>query len=303
VFRRVAIAGALVIVAVMGYGIKLAAFPPAEAAVQRYFDALRARDLVGATERLAEDLKLRSDASWSAMWSVLHDGRFQPPTGVRMGGWQHAGLDGAERVVAVQYELAGTTYSSLLKLRRDGGAWRITNGTGTVEVNVPGALVNGQSVGEGKRLKLLPGIYEVSTNPAAPLLTAPPVRAVVTPDRVGGTRLATTLRSDALANVSKHLGVIITACETAAGAKVTDCPFKSAATAGLTQVRWKLVSLPQVVVEQTGPESVRVVSVGLGVVTLLAVDANGAGFERVDSFSINGKCVEEFGAVGCTFTE
>jgi len=287
------------VVALLGYAVKQIAFPSPEAAVQRYFDALQARDLGGAAEQLADHFS-PTEGNWSVIWRVLSNPHYQPPTGLRMGGWQSAPTAEGERVVAVQYDLAGTTYSSLLKLRKLGGLWAITNGTGTLEVNIPGAVVNGQQAGKGMRL--LPGVYQVESNPVAPLLTAAAVEVAVTPDRVGTARLTPTLASEAANNVKGHLAMLLKVCETTMGVEKLDCPFKGIDVAGLHQVTWTLVSMPELTVEQTGPDSVRVLGVGAGSVRLNALDAAGGGIDRVDSFSINGKCVEDDGSVRCTFT-
>jgi len=288
----------------MGYGIKLAAFPSPEATVQRYFKALQARDLSSAAEELASGFGVKNDlkngATWSVMWLMLSDQQYQPPSGVRMGGWQEAPTAEGDRLVAVQYELAGTTYSSLMKLRKQDGQWRIANGTGTVQVNVPNALVNGQKA--DKSAKLFPGVYQVGSNPFAPLLIARPVPVVVTPDRVGTVRLSPTLATDALAKVKQHLDMMVKACETTTGVSKNDCPYKGIDTSGMSQVSWKLVSLPELMIEQSGPDSVAVKGVGPGSVHLNAVGADGKGVDRVDSFSINGKCVEKDSWVSCTFT-
>jgi len=118
----------VLVLALLGYTVKLIAFPSPEASVQRFFDALQARDFGAASEELADHISLASENNWSAMWSALSDRRYRPPTGARTGGWQHAPTREGDRVVAVQYDLASTTYSALLKLRRVAGMWRITNG-------------------------------------------------------------------------------------------------------------------------------------------------------------------------------
>src|SRR5690242_13098981 len=105
--------GGALVVAVLGYAIKQVAFPSPEAAVQRYFDALAARDLSSAAEELADGFDPAAQTSWQAVWQMLTNEHYQPPTGLRMGGWQSSLTRNGERVVAAQYDLGGTTYSTL----------------------------------------------------------------------------------------------------------------------------------------------------------------------------------------------
>lgn len=303
VFPRVVLAGFVALVALLVYALWPVVFPSPEAAVQRYFEALEARNLGGATEEMADHTSFALENSWSAMWTALSDERYQPPTEVRVGGWQHTPTGNGERMVAAQYELAGTTHSSLLKLRRMGGKWRITNAMGTVEVNVASARVNGTKVTDGRKLLLFPGIYEVAGNSSSSsIMTATPVTVVVTPDRVGAARLATALAPDALPKVKQRMDAVIKACDTTAVAWRTDCPFKGSAAVGLHQVKWTVVNLPELKIEQIGPDTLTVKGVGPGSVRLNAVDGAGVGIDRVDSFSIDGKCVEVDGVLSCTFS-
>lgn len=303
VLRRVVIAGGVVVLALLGHALWQVAFPSPEAAVRRYFDALEARNPGAAFEELADHQRLVQENNRSAMWSAMSDARYQPPTGARTGGWQHAPAAGGERVVAVQFELAGVTHNVLLKLRRIGGQWRITNGMGTVEANIAAARVNGTRMSNDKHLQLFPGIYELSGNPSASLLTAAsPVTAVVTPGKVGAVVLATTLAMDAPVKIKQRMDELVKACEKTAVAWKTDCPFRVSEAVGLHQVKWTMVNLPELTVTQSGPDTVTVKGVGPGSVRLNAVDAAGASIDRVDSFSVDGKCVEVDGMVSCTFS-
>jgi hypothetical protein len=299
VIRRLCLVAAVVFVVLLGYAVNLAFFPPPEATVQRYFQALQARNAGNAGRELALDLEFVDGLNAMARWQLLSDPRYQPPAAVSVGGWERALTDRGERVVAVQYDLAGTTHSSLLKLVKQDGKWRITNGTGKVAVNVPNALVNGQRL--GLSAKLFPGIYQIGSHPSAPLLTAAPATVVVTPDRMDSVRLAPTLTTEALAKIKQYLDIMVKACETTMSSSKHDCPYKGINTVGMSQVKWTLVSLPELTVEQAGLDSVAVKGVGPGSVRLNAVGADGKGIDRVDSFSVNGNCVEDETSFRCTF--
>jgi len=107
---------------------------------------------------------------------------------------------------------------------------------------------------------------------------------------------------DALAKVKQHLDIMVKACETTLGVSKNDCPYKGIDTSGMSQVKWTLVSLPELKIEQFGLDSVVIKGVGPGSVHLNALGADGKGIDRVDPFSINGKCVEDDNSVSCTFT-
>jgi hypothetical protein len=299
VSRRVLFACGAAVLVVLGFAVKLIVFASPEDAVRRYFDALSARDVYAAADQLTDHYSLLSAGDWSGLGQMVSSTVYQPPTGLRVGGWQSAATPEGERVVAVQYELAGSTYSALLKLRRSAGTWGITNGTGSLAVNVPHAMVNGHTA--GKVTTLFPGVYEVETPPAA-LLKADPVTVAVTTGGDTMTRLVTTLTPQAARSAGQRVESIIKGCATAGYASSRDCPFKGIDVGGLTHVAWELVSLPELAIEQTGPAEVKVTGAGRGSVRLTAVDPNGVGIDRVDSFSVNAKCVEEEAALSCTFS-
>jgi hypothetical protein len=293
VVRRLSIIVGVVVFVLTVYAIKLAVFPSPEATVQRYFEALEDRNLSAAVDELADHLSLA--------WTADADRGFRPPHGVRTGGWQAAPTAQGERLVAVQYELGRTTYNSLIKLRKLNAVWKISNGTGTLEMNGLNALINGNSMGPDRNLRLLPGIYEVTIKPGG-LLTAPPVTVVVTPEKAASVRMSTTLAANALDTVRERLNTIIRACETTMDVKADNCPFQNIDTTGLGRIQGELISMPEVVIEQTGPDSVAVKGIGPGSVRLKATDANGVDIERVDSFSLNGMCVDKDAFISCTFS-
>jgi len=300
VVRRVLLTGVALALVLVGYTLFQAAFPSPEATVKRYFNALADRDMVQADEQLSGTAVLEFETH-GGMWSALIDRRYQPPTGVQMGGWQRSGT-GAERVVAVQYELGGVTHSSLLRLHREGSAvWRITNGLGTVAVNLAGTAVNGQRLTTSKSLRLFPGIYELGTAPNAPMVTAAPVTVVVTPDRAETAELRATLTDAGVKAVKQRMDALLIECERTSHPAPPGCPFSFTAIARISQVKWTIISRPELVIEQVEPGVVSVRGAGPGSVRLSAVDPGGATVGHVDTFPVNGKCVEADGKVSCTF--
>jgi hypothetical protein len=269
--RRALLAAAAVVLLMLAavYAVRVTVASP-ESTVEAYFAALADRDAGAALQVTAPEVagQVSRDVINDA---VLRSADYSPPGQVSVTG---VTVEGRDAIAEVTFTIDGQQHQVALRLRRDGGIvdavvhrWLVIDGVGSLLLReVPGQItVNGQPVaaydGLGPRiLPALPGGYRIGVPDGDPLWEPRSTPARVAPQRATEVDASLVPRPAIREEVDRQIIRLLDGCAASTELVPPGCPFGYAVVGSAEQVRWRIVSYPNIGLSP-GPERAEPVAV------------------------------------------
>ncbi|WP_188188949.1 zinc ribbon domain-containing protein [Nonomuraea sp. SYSU D8015] len=308
------------VLAVLVSGLKVveSSFFRPESTVARFFDALRDRDAALARSLLVPTDDIDNPVLLQS--KVLKSSGYIPPADVRVEEAQKTESESEDDEVTVRasFTLDQERRSVTLRLRRDeqrvAGVfhrWRIKGGVYQITAHASGAeslLVAGEVVPVNRSYVMLdayPGGYRVSL-PDQPLWEANPVVAYAGTDVAGyavdEVSLEPVIKSSARAAIDQQVRSYVDNCAKSTLLAPENCPFSAASWYEVRNVRWKIVTYPEYVVERGYSGEVTLSSTEYGEASVTGREVYGFSsgsqpYEETTRFYVSGSVVVLEGAV------
>jgi hypothetical protein len=257
-WRRTALLAGTVAVLLLvglGYAIRVTITSP-ESTVDAYFAALTDRDPAAALRLTAPEIadQVARDVISDA---VLGSAGYSPPAEVSVG---RVTVDDRQAVADVSYAIEGRRHEVSLRLRRDEGVrdavlprWLVVDGVGSMLLReVPGRItVNGQPVAAydqlGPRiLPALPGGYRVGVPADDPLWEPREIPVRVAPQAATDVDVPLTARPAVRDEVDRQVTGLLDRCAASTELVPPGCPFGYGVAGSAEEVRWRILSYPNV---------------------------------------------------------
>lgn len=255
--HRAVLIGAAVILLLIGvvYAVRTTVGSP-QSAVTAYFAALADRDADAALRLTAPEITGPVDRS-VINDAVLRSDGYSPPEQVSV---TQVTVDDRDAVAEVTFTIDGRRHDASLRLRRGDGIadavwhrWLVIDGVGSLLLReVPAQItVNGQPVGaydeQGPRiLPALPGGYQLGIPEGDPLWEARTTPVQVEPQDGTDVDVSLVPRPAVRDEVDRQVVRLLDQCADSTELVPPGCPFGYAVAGNAEEVRWRILSYPNI---------------------------------------------------------